>query len=443
MDRGPKPGRLSCMRTRVIELADVDEGHEQDRARGIETRHVGARRGTSGGDRAAHRVVGAAQLRRRGRDLERRWRARPGLGRVAALPPGLGQGLIGLAPALGAHRAGDEIAIAGGQIGRPGGGGDDHRLAVPDHAGAVPVGGLIGVEDPQTRRRRLFTQRQVGRGQRGVHGRQRERGQEASLGPAMDAQHHAGDEAERALAAAQGAGQVGSGRAPRRQPGVDGAAVGEHGRQPDHGVLEEAVARARLAGCAHRDQPAEGRAQDAGWVVAHRQPARRQHLLEAEPGDPGLHVAEQRGLVEGDDVIEARRRDEHARAIDALDPGRTRRRADRDHRGAVAAGDPHHLGDLGGGAGRDPPGRRSVGAHVLGADRALELADQRAAHRPSFPGFMMSSGSRVRLSPCRMLIASRCSPNMYGALSRPTPWWWLMVPPTRVAASRPSRQIAS
>jgi hypothetical protein len=32
---------------------------------------------------------------------------------------------------------------------------------------------------------------------------------------------------------------------------------------------------------------------------------------------------------------------------------------------------------------------------------------------------------------------------MNGPFNRPTPWWWLMVPPTRVAASSPSRQIAS
>src|SRR6185436_14075618 len=87
---------------------------------------------------------------------------------------------------------------------------------------------------------------------------------------------------------------------------------------------------------------------------------------------------------------------------------------------------------------------------VLGADGGDQLGleggrdhGRPRARSPILPGLKMPSGSRLALAASKIAIASRCSPAMYGALSRPTPWWWLIVPPTRVAASSPSRQIAS
>ena len=112
---------------------------------------------------------------------------------------------------------------------------------------------------------------------RGVDRRQQVRGDEARLGPQVDAQHRRRDEADRALAAAQRAREVGAGRAARRDPRVHRAAVGEHRRDADHRVLEEAVPRARLARRAHRDDAAERRRQ-------HRPAGSRRSTGRAAPG---------------------------------------------------------------------------------------------------------------------------------------------------------------
>src|SRR5438445_2742 len=116
------------------------------------------------------------------------------------------------------------------------------------------------------------------------------------------------------------------------------------------------------------------------------------------------------------------------------------------NRGAERPGAADHLGDLCGRARDDAkPERAGKLLDVLGADRGAQLVEQRhrAPRKPILPGFITPSGSRLCLAASKIAIASRCSAAMNGALSRPTPWWWLIVAPTRVAASRPSRQIAS
>ena len=109
----------------------------------------------------------------------------------------------------------------------------------------------------------------------------------------------------------------GPGRAARRDARVHGATVGEHRRHADHCILEEAVARARLAGGAHRDDPAERRRQHDRRVITDRQAARREDALELEPGQAGLRVDEQRVLVELQHLIEAPAREEGALLIAA------------------------------------------------------------------------------------------------------------------------------
>jgi hypothetical protein len=74
---------------------------------------------------------------------------------------------------------------------------------------------------------------------------------------------------------------------------VHGAAVGEHGGDADDGIFEEAMARARFTRRAHRDDAAERRVEHDRWVIADRQPARREDALEIEAGKAGLRVHEQ------------------------------------------------------------------------------------------------------------------------------------------------------
>lgn len=177
----------------------------------------------------------------------------------------------------------------------------------------------------------------------------------------------------------------GAGRAARRDPGVHGAAVGEHRRDADHRVLEEAVPRARLARRAHRDQAAERRRQHDRRVVADRQAARRQDALELEAGQPGLGVDEQRVLVELQHLIEPRRRHVDARAVAdriAVGARRAAAGADRVHGRARGPRAADHVGDLGRRPGRDAEARLAGQlGDVIVADRARELGAERRGRR--------------------------------------------------------------
>jgi hypothetical protein len=307
------------------------------------------------------------------------------------------------------------------------------------------VGARLGaVEHAQRRRRRLLAQGEAHRGQRVVERGQGERGQKSGLGAPVDAQHGGGDEAEPSLATAQRARQVRTARSPRRDPGVHRPAVGQHGRDPEHRVLDAAVARRRLAGRAHGDEPADRRSQRRGREVAEREPARHQDALERERGQPGLDVDDQRGLVEVEDVAHPPAVDVQARprARRPVARGGARAVADRDDGGPGTPGQRDDLRHLGRGSRLHHPGgalRLAAGGspdvgladhrlegspEILDGDRRGRVHERapREDGRPSLPGFMMPSGSKVALSARRIAIASRCSPSMAGPLSRPTPW---------------------
>lgn len=279
----------------------------------------------------------------------------------------------------------------------------------------------------------------------------------------MDAQHEGGDESQGALATAQGTCDIGPGGPARRHTGMDRAPIGQDCRDPEHRVLDKTVARRRFARCAYTEHAAQGRAHHRRWVVADAETPRRQDLLQANPGQPGLYVDQERGLVEAQYVIHTPGVDEHAHALACAIPPGTRpgwlaRRpgqiADGNHRHVFAIGQCDELCDLGRRTRLDPPGRSagrlertSFGAAV-GLDHAQDRqfgsrceyipgpddAAQRVvepigwpatAHesppRPSLPGFMMPSGSRVLFRAVSMAMASRCSLAMYGPLSRPMP----------------------
>src|SRR5687767_7785707 len=101
-------------------------------------------------------------------------------------------------------------------------------------------------------------------------------------------------------------------------------------------------------------------------------------------------------------------------------------------RGAERARAADDLCDLGGRAGRDAKrGQIEIGERldVLCTDRGFELLRQRICNRaherlrrPILPGLKMPSGSSACFAASKIAIASRCSPAMYGALRRPTPW---------------------
>src|SRR5262249_17163545 len=88
-----------------------------------------------------------------------------------------------------------------------------------------------------------------------------------------------------------------------------------------------------------------------------------------------------------------------------------------------------------------PPGHRArpQPAHAAGPEHT-------GAHRAgsiSTPGFMMPSGSTAALAPRKAAAngAGRCC-SYHLRCSRPTAWWWVMVPPSPITTSDTACLIA-
>ena len=171
-----------------------------------------------------------------------------------------------------------------------------------------------------------------------------------------------------------------------------------------------------------------------------------------------LRVHEQRRLVEGDEVRQPRQPQLHH-------PGARRvRTGPHDDGKRVLAREPERLGDLARAEREDldaPAGlvedhlrlaelrrepRGDLGERRGARERRAGIVRRRRVrrHRPSFPGFMMPYGSQAALSAPRSAMPSLpCSRGMNAALSRPTPWWWLIDAPVSVTAVSADFQIWS
>src|SRR5262249_34572439 len=89
-------------------------------------------------------------------------------------------------------------------------------------------------------------------------------------------------------------------------------------------------------------------------------------------------------------------------------------------------------------AAQDPldPGQRLLDLAAAGARVGDEHQRAEGAGHGRRPfGFMMPAGSRAALTlSSRAVPAGPSSPLRYFALRRPTPWWWVTVPPASAQA---------
>ncbi len=122
----------------------------------------------------------------------------------------------------------------------------------------------------------------------------------------VDAHACCGNDAERAFTAHEELGEVGSGGGPRSMSfGPHDAAVGQHHLEPDHHVLDLAVAGRVLAGTA-AGQPSADRREihrlrpvPEGVPRAHPTESR----LEIGPEGAGSDIGGERGLVDVDEAV--------------------------------------------------------------------------------------------------------------------------------------------
>ena len=145
---------------------------------------------------------------------------------------------------------------------------EQRRVAFVEHeqdggvAGPEVAVALDGVVEPQHRRRRAAPQDAPARVEAVDERCEAVRGSHLGGRRRVHAQPGAGDDPERALAAHEHLGEVGSDRRARRAAGVDGAAVGEDDVEAEHHVLDLPVAGGELARAPAREPPADGREVD-------------------------------------------------------------------------------------------------------------------------------------------------------------------------------------
>ena len=128
----------------------------------------------------------------------------------------------------------------------------------------------------------------------------------------MDGEGHLGDDAERALRAAEQPQHVGPGRARRLRGDPNDRAVGQHHFEPAHHVLDLPVARRPLAGGTTGDPSADGGDVDGLREVPGRVAALGEPRFQHAAHHAGLHRDQRRVVVQADDGVEAGEVEDHA-----------------------------------------------------------------------------------------------------------------------------------
>ena len=221
----------------------------------------------------------------------------------------------------------------------------------------------------------------------GVEGAHRDR---HLLGDAVQLQGHLGDDAERALGSDEEPRQIIPGRRFSRSPGgADQAAIGQHGRDPDHILAHRAVANRVGAGGARRRHAAE--AGIGPGIDREEQALVAQMAVQLHAGDAGLDRAIQVLRIDRQDRVhpaEVERNAAVRRVHLALQRGAG---AERDDGHAILGAKPHDVLHLAGGLRIDDrvgqlrrvPGHgiRMLGAQRLrGRDTLAEPAPKRLDH---------------------------------------------------------------